>query len=132
MPKHRTSSRDGQEFQAPVRRRWREKDAREVLKEWRRSGLSARAFARALGLDPQRLLWWRRRLETTGGDLSPPTEETSTSALTLIPTTVVSPAPSASITVRLPRSVRIEIADPTLVPPTWIAVLLAELRKAAP
>lgn len=132
MPKHRTSLRNARLYEAAARRRWREKDARAVLKAWRRSGLSKRAFARSIAVDPQRLLWWCKRLETTGRVLSLRAEETPTSTLTLIPTTVVSPTPTAAVTVRLPRSVRIEIADPAVVPPTWIAMLLVELRKVAP
>jgi hypothetical protein len=51
---------------APRRwRRWTEKDARCVLADWRRSGLSIHAFALERGLHPQRLLRWRQRLPTT-------------------------------------------------------------------
>jgi len=46
---------------APVafRRRWTEEDARAALDAFARSGLSMRAFAKAAGINVQRLArWW--------------------------------------------------------------------------
>ena len=45
--------------------RWSAEQARAMLAEAERSGLSDRAFARGRGIDAQRLRWWRARLETT-------------------------------------------------------------------
>jgi transposase-like protein len=42
--------------------RWTVEAAREALSAQQSSGLSAYAFARREGLDPQRLYFWRRRL----------------------------------------------------------------------
>jgi hypothetical protein len=50
-----------------VSKRWSATEAQRVLEEQRRSGLSDRAFARKKGLDPQRLWWWRKRLEGSQG-----------------------------------------------------------------
>ena len=132
MPKYSTSSQYTSLTAVLARRRWGEKDARAVLKAWRRSGLSVHAFAHSVGLDAQRLFWWRKRLENAGDLLPPRTEQKPTSSLTLIPTTVVSTARCASVTVRLPRGARIEVADPALVSPAWIAELVAQIRKVAP
>lgn len=44
------------------RLRWRERDAREVLDLWRRSGTTLTEFARAHDLDRNRLARWRDRL----------------------------------------------------------------------
>jgi hypothetical protein len=133
MPKPKTSLQGATRPAVPSRRRWREKDARRVLKAWGRSGLSASAFARSLGVDAQRLLWWRKRLKIgTEKQGAHDGGSPRSSALTLIPTTVVSTAPSASVTVRLPRRVRIDITEPGLVSPAWIAELLAEIRRVAP
>lgn len=41
---------------------WRAEDAREVLAEWRRSGVTLTEFARREGLSRNRLAWWRARL----------------------------------------------------------------------
>jgi hypothetical protein len=81
-------------------------------------------------VDAQRLLWWRKRLEATGDERSarggavPP-------ALTFIPATLVSTASAASVTVRLPGGVCVEIGDPAAVPAAWIAAVVAELGKVA-
>jgi hypothetical protein len=41
---------------------WTEVEARSVLGAWKKSGLSLERFARARGLVPQRLYWWRKKL----------------------------------------------------------------------
>lgn len=46
-----------------VSKRWTVTEAQQVLADVDRSGLSDRAFAKRSGLDPQRLWWWRKRLE---------------------------------------------------------------------
>lgn len=49
-------------FRAPRRgERWTAQDAKAAVEEWAKSKLSAAAFAREHGFDPQRLYWWRRR-----------------------------------------------------------------------
>ncbi len=99
--------------------RWREPQARRVLRWWRDSGLSARAFARSHGLNAQRLLWWRKRLEASEG--------TALAPLTFIPAVVTGAA--AATVVRLPGGVSLELADVTSVPANWIAALAAELTR---
>lgn len=44
-------------------KRWSTTEAQRLLAELDRSGLSDRAFAKKKGFDPQRLWWWRKRLE---------------------------------------------------------------------
>ena len=45
------------------KQRWSEAEGRQVVDEWRRSGLSPADFARRHGLAEVRLLRWRARLE---------------------------------------------------------------------
>lgn len=45
--------------------RWTPEHAESLLDEAERSGLSDRAFAKRRGIDPQRLWWWRKRLDKT-------------------------------------------------------------------
>jgi hypothetical protein len=54
------------EDQTPRERakRWGEAEAREVLREWRESGLSAAAFARWKGITALRLAYWKQRLSS--------------------------------------------------------------------
>jgi hypothetical protein len=53
-------------------RRWTAEEAGQALVAWEDSGLELTAFATGAGLDPQRLIRWRRRLATMG---SPTFEE---------------------------------------------------------
>jgi hypothetical protein len=50
------------------RRRWTSADARIVLTAFEDSGLSVVAFAEREGLDPQRVYFWKRRLEAASAD----------------------------------------------------------------
>jgi len=52
-------------------RRWTEDDARTVLTAQAASGLSVAAFAAREGIDPQRLYFWRRRVDA-GSVEAPP------------------------------------------------------------
>ena len=45
-------------------RRWGSDEAREVIAQWRRSGQSASAFARARGFSAMRLSYWAKRLSS--------------------------------------------------------------------
>jgi hypothetical protein len=99
--------------------RWRETQARRVLRWWRDSGLSASAFARSHQLNAQRLLWWRKRLEVAG--------ETALAPLRFIPAEVTGLAAAAAV-VRLPGGIAVELVDVAAVPTMWIAALAAELK----
>ena len=98
--------------------RWREPQARRVLRRWQESGLAAAAFARVNGLNPQRLLWWRKRLEESGEGAEAP--------MSFIPGEVAGGA--AATIVRLPGGVALELADAAVVPTAWIAALARELK----
>lgn len=102
----------------PNRRRtqWTQADAKRVLDEWQRSGDTLEAFARARGLVPQRIVWWRKRLALL--------RSTRTTALTLVPATVISAEPVAAL--RLPGDVVLELSS---VSPSWIAALARELAR---
>jgi hypothetical protein len=45
------------------RGQWSEHEARGVLSAWRRSGQSIERFAKERGLVPQRIRWWKAKLE---------------------------------------------------------------------
>lgn len=46
-----------------MRAQWSEHEARAVIAAWRRSGLSVERFAKERALVPQRIYWWRKKLE---------------------------------------------------------------------
>jgi hypothetical protein len=50
-----------------------EKDARALLAEQARSGLTLPDFARSKGLSPQRLFWWRTKFARQKAPPAPPT-----------------------------------------------------------
>jgi hypothetical protein len=105
---------------APRRIQWTEADARRVLAEWERSGETLEAFARARGLVPQRLAWWRKRMRE-------PRPEAST-ALTFVPAAVIGSGSAApSVMIRLPHGIMIELDGAS---PIWIAALARELARS--
>jgi hypothetical protein len=71
------------------RGQWSEHEARSVLIAWRKSGLSIERFAKERGLVPQRIRWWRTKLEDQSTALV-----RSPSALTLLPVQVTDAAPT--------------------------------------
>jgi hypothetical protein len=46
--------------------KWSEVEARGVLEAWHRTDLSLENFAKQRGIVPQRLRWWRHKLEAPG------------------------------------------------------------------
>lgn len=43
---------------------WSEREARDILGAWRKSGLTLERFAKDRGLVSQRLRWWLKKLES--------------------------------------------------------------------
>lgn len=70
------------------RGQWSEHEARGVLSAWRKSGQTLERFAKERGLVPQRLRWWRNKLEGKSTALV-----RSSSPLALLPVQVTEPAP---------------------------------------
>src|SRR4051812_20845762 len=97
--------------------RWGEADGRAAVEAWRASGDSIAAFARDCGVDPQRLGWWRKRLN----------ESSSTS---LIPVTITNVPAPVGVRVHV-DDVEIEVADPSRVSASWVAELVASVRGGA-
>jgi hypothetical protein len=70
------------------RGQWSEHEARGVLSAWRKSGQPLETFAKERGLVPQRLRWWKAKLEGKTALVR------SESSLALLPVQVTeSPAP---------------------------------------
>lgn len=70
------------------RGQWSEHEARGVLSAWRKSGQTLERFAKERGLVPQRLRWWRNKLEGKSTALV-----RSSSPLALLPVQLTEPAP---------------------------------------
>jgi hypothetical protein len=69
------------------RGQWSEHEGRGVLIAWRKSGLSLERFAKERGLVPQRVRWWKNKLEGKNTALV-----RSQSSLALLPVHVTEPA----------------------------------------
>jgi hypothetical protein len=68
-----------------MRAQWSEHEARAVIGAWRRSGVSIERFAEARGIVPQRIYWWRKKLE-------PPTKAlVKAEPLALLPVQIAKP-----------------------------------------
>jgi transposase-like protein len=102
-------------------KRWNEGTARRALAAWRRSGMSGSAFARANGMNPQRLFWWRKQLDVG---------ETAAAPLTFIPATPAAVV-GARVLLRLPGGVEVEATEAEAMPATWVSALVRELSRPA-
>jgi transposase-like protein len=98
---------------------WTEDDARQVLDEWRQSGQTIAAFARAHRMSAPRLYWWRRRLPKGGAVAR---------AMSLVPVKVVTRLEVAAAVIRLPSGIAIEIANAS---PSLVAAIVRELEGAS-
>lgn len=102
-------------------RAWTAEQARSVLQAWAESGRSGSAYARSIGVVPQRLFWWRRRLAES--------EAPITASSTLVPMTVrtgVAAATSAAVVVTTTTGVRIEVNDIDAATAAWVTAVLGE------
>ena len=68
-----------------MRGQWSEHEARGVLAAWRKSGLSLERFGKERGLVPQRIRWWRKKLEGKA-------EAPKAGAMALLPVSIAAPA----------------------------------------
>ena len=71
---------------------WTEVEARGVIAAWRKSGMSTNDFARERGIVPQRIYWWRKKLQDADG---------AKGALKLLPVHVTEPKRGEPVTVLL-------------------------------
>jgi hypothetical protein len=69
------------------RGQWSEHEARSVLLAWRKSGLSIERFAKERCLTPQRVRWWKNKLEGKTAIVKQP-------SLALLPVQVTESAPA--------------------------------------
>jgi transposase-like protein len=104
-----------------TRKHWSEGTAARVLAAWRASGTSLGGFARANGLNAERLRMWRKRIEGGSKGTAPTVEP-----MAFIPAAVVG---TARVAVRLPRGVEVE-GDAAGLPAEWVAALARELGRS--
>jgi len=106
------------------RRRWTASDAKWALDQWAASGGAVARFARAHGIDANRLIRWRARLERRR-----PAEGAAAPTLvpvTVRPTTAAEPpcdAREAAVVV-MAGQVRVEVRELSAASRSWVAQLL--------
>src|SRR5262245_29524821 len=109
-------------------RRWRSADARPLVAAWRESGMSARAFGKEHGLDPQRLHWWGHRLGQSSGRRK---KRNKVRGARFVRAKIVGmpvAMAGASVVVRVGTGVALEV-DAAVVSPEWLASLLECLSR---
>jgi hypothetical protein len=104
-----------------TRRHWNETTAARVLAAWRESAMTLGGFARANGLNAERLRSWKARIRG-GAEATTPTG----APMTFIPAAVVG---TARVALRLPGGVELE-GDVAAIPVGWLAALARELGRA--
>jgi hypothetical protein len=109
---------------------WNEAEAQQVLDAWDASGESGAGFARRLGIDPQRLHWWRRRL----GRRTEKSRSMATTSPAFIPVVIGAGDRAAEgvavLVVDADGGVRIEVRQVDSGTASWVAVLLTAMREA--
>lgn len=102
-----------------------------MVRRLRRSGQSIAAFAREHGLDPQRVRYWRERVEPKverAKQRGPRATRRSRGGGKLVPG-VVSVGVSAPVRVHLARGVVVEAQAARDMEPTWVAELVRVLER---
>lgn len=107
---------------------WSAEEARRVLEEWRASGLALGRFARERGIGAERLRWWKKRLgdwkEKAGGS----------EGVGLVPMVLSEPEPvgaagKASVVVRVPGGIVVEVEESAGVSTEWLVKLVSQLSR---
>ena len=97
-------------------RRWTKQDARVLLDAIERSGKTVRAFARAHGLNANRIYKWREQLANE--------EAEATEQLSFTPVVVTGLGRTPTLVIRR-GELEIDVLDPQKVEPRWLAQLIA-------
>lgn len=96
-----------------------------MVRRWLRSGQSMNAFARERGMNVQRLIYWRKRLEPESlGEERRGGARRLGAGSKLVPAVVI--GTGCALSVRLCRGVIVEAVSTEAIEPEW----LAELQRA--
>jgi len=106
-----------------IRRTWTADEARVLLDRWDESGESGASFARSIGVVPQRLFWWRKRLERPRAGASGGVRKSATFApVEVRPAALV--ALCVPVVVTTPGGVRIEVGEVDASTAAWVVAVL--------
>jgi transposase-like protein len=106
-------------------RKWTRVDGERLVAAWQESGLSVREFARQHGIDAQRVQWWKRRIIGVAGE----TKLRKDQGARFVPVTARrSEGSQPAVIVRVGDAV-IEVHEPSVVAPGWLAVLVSQYAR---
>ena len=106
---------------------WSEAEARARLDDWRRSGQNLTDYSKARGFTPQRVNYWRRRLEAWGKRV--PAARATLVRAEVVEVSTGSSGGSGSALIHIAGGVRVELRDASA---TWIATVAAEIARSLP
>lgn len=109
-------------------RHWTAAEGGRVIAAWQKSGLSVREFARRHELDAQRVQWWKRKLVGVRGAAVGDREAAPAHFVPVITRRAEDAARAAAI-VRIGSDIVIEVHEPSIVAPGWLAAMLSELMR---
>jgi hypothetical protein len=116
-----------------IARAWSEQEAREVLAKWAASGETMWGFARARGLTPQRVAWWRKKLGGGGAERTPACGVAETFVPVMVRAREVSrvgvEAAPSPVVVGVGEAVRVEVRELSAQSAAWVARLASELSE---
>ena len=108
-------------------KQWTKAEARQVLAEWKKSGLPLGTFARERGVGAERLRWWRKRLSEATSVKRKGRKKAA--AVRLVPAMIDGPLADVglepAVSIRFPKTGPVvEIANVRRVPSAWVTELL--------
>ena len=106
-------------------RKWTRVDGERLVAAWQQSGLSIREFARQHGIDAQRVQWWKRRIIGVAGETKRREEE----GARFVPVIASRGADSPPAVIVRFGDVVIEVHEPSVVAPGWVAVVVSECAR---
>lgn len=107
--------------------RWSAEQAHGELSLWKDSGLTLSEFSRRRGYHAQRLWWWHKQLGT--GRISTADSEQQETGNSWVEATITDVAARPSVVVDTGGGMRIEVAAPQRVSPSWVAAVATQLLQ---
>lgn len=106
-------------------RKWTKLDGERLVAAWQESGLSITEFARRHGVHPQRVQWWKRRIV----GVTNATKVGEPQSARFVPVIARRSADSPPAAIVRVGDVVIEVHEPSVVAPGWVAVVISEYAR---
>lgn len=110
-------------------RRWTEDEGRRVIEAWRASGKAVPAFAKASGFAPQRVYWWRDRLDQGAKADGIAPAPAPAFVPVIVRSTKTASTASAAVTVCMRDGTRVEVTQLDAASAAWVATLVRSFEE---